>query len=62
MVKNLINQLKGIECLIVTDENELVTSKNLQLNYYTKNEINENEKSNIKIIGEKWKRANARLE
>ena len=30
----LINQLKGIECLLVTDENEIKTSTNLQLNPY----------------------------
>ncbi|MCB0579955.1 MAG: FAD:protein FMN transferase [Phaeodactylibacter sp.] len=29
----LINQLRGIECLIVTEENELVGSKNLELQY-----------------------------
>jgi len=29
----LINQLKGIECLLVTDEQELFTSKNLHLDY-----------------------------
>jgi len=31
---NLVNQLNGIECLIVTDEDELLTSKNLILNYF----------------------------
>ncbi len=30
----LINSLNGIECLIVTNENEVLTSKNLKLNYY----------------------------
>ncbi len=30
----LVNQLKGVECLIVTDENEILTSTHLQLNYY----------------------------
>ena len=29
----LINQLNGIECLIITEENELLSSKNLQLQY-----------------------------
>ena len=29
----LINQLKGIECLIITEDNELLASKNLQLQY-----------------------------
>lgn len=28
----LINQLKGIECLIVTDDNELLSSNNLEIN------------------------------
>lgn len=31
---NLVNQLKGIECLLVTDENEIKTSEHLALNYY----------------------------
>ncbi len=31
---NLINQLNGVECLIVTDDDELLSSKHLQLNYY----------------------------
>lgn len=31
---NLVNQLKGIECLLVTEENEIRTSENLALNYY----------------------------
>ena len=30
----LVNQLKGVECLIVTDENDILTSTQLQLNYY----------------------------
>ena len=30
----LINQLKGVECLIINDENEIVHSKHLNLNYY----------------------------
>ena len=30
----LINQLKGIECLIITDKDQLVKSENLDLNYY----------------------------
>ncbi len=31
---DLVNQLKGIEALLVTDENEIKTSENLDLNYY----------------------------
>lgn len=31
---DLVNQLKGIECLLVTDEDEIEVSDNLNLNYY----------------------------
>lgn len=31
---NLINSLKGVECLMVDDNDQLITSKNLRLNYY----------------------------
>ena len=31
---SLINQLNGVECLIVTDEDDLLSSDNLQLNHY----------------------------
>jgi thiamine biosynthesis lipoprotein len=34
----LINQLKGVECLIITDQNELITSEKLHLNYYQNQE------------------------
>ncbi|MBF9253698.1 FAD:protein FMN transferase [Pontibacter sp. 172403-2] len=30
----LINQLKGVECLLITDKDELLTSDNLHLHYY----------------------------
>lgn len=30
----LVNQLKNIECLIVTDDDEILTSENLKLNYF----------------------------
>ena len=30
----LINDLDGIECMIVTTQDDLITSKNLKLNYY----------------------------
>ncbi len=30
----LINQLKGVECLLITDDNELITSEDLHLHYY----------------------------
>jgi len=47
----LIDQISGIECLLVNENDELVTSKNLQLNYETKNEVSEG-RENIKIVGE----------
>jgi FAD:protein FMN transferase len=31
---DLINKLKGIECFLITDKDELKTSQNLKLNYY----------------------------
>jgi len=37
--------------LLVNENDELVTSKNLQLNYDTKNEVSEGWE-NIKIVGE----------
>ena len=30
----LINQLKGIECLIITDDDRIITSKNLNINHW----------------------------
>ena len=30
----LINQLKGVECMLITDKDEIVTSDNLHLHYY----------------------------
>jgi len=36
----LINRLKGIECLMITDKQELLTSENLQLDYIKKPIIN----------------------
>lgn len=33
----LINQLKGVECLIITDADEVVTSKRMNLHYYQNN-------------------------
>ncbi len=36
---HLINQLKGVECLLINDENDLISSDNLDLNFYNlKNE------------------------
>ncbi|MDX5438332.1 MAG: FAD:protein FMN transferase, partial [Pontibacter sp.] len=31
---HLINQLKGIECLMITDKDEMITSDNLHLHFY----------------------------
>jgi len=36
---------------LVNENEEIVTSKNLQLNYDTKNEVSEG-RENIKIVGE----------
>ena len=30
----LINQLTGVECLLITDQDQLIPSKNLKLNYF----------------------------
>ena len=38
----LINQLKGIECLLITDDDELVTSNNLNINYQIAEEVTDN--------------------
>ena len=43
----LINQLKNIECLVVTAQNELKTSNGLKLNYYKENAASS---SNIKTV------------
>lgn len=37
----LINQLKGIECLLITDDDELVTSNNLNINYQIAEKLTE---------------------
>lgn len=34
----LINRLKNIECLIINDQDEVIRSKNLELNYYQKHD------------------------
>jgi thiamine biosynthesis lipoprotein len=31
---SIVNQMKGIECLIITNENKIITSEGLVLNYY----------------------------
>ncbi len=46
----LINNLKGIECLIITDEDEIVTSENLELNYYD-GSANQSKDYNYKVGG-----------
>jgi thiamine biosynthesis lipoprotein len=37
---NLVNQLNGIECLIIDDENQFWVSGHLKLNYGRKGEVN----------------------
>ena len=32
---SLVNQLKDIECILVNDDNQIITSDNLNLNYLT---------------------------
>ncbi|MCK5101504.1 MAG: FAD:protein FMN transferase, partial [Cyclobacteriaceae bacterium] len=38
----LINQLKGIECLLITDDDKLVTSNNLNINFQVAQQVTEN--------------------
>jgi thiamine biosynthesis lipoprotein len=38
----LINQLNGIECLLITDDDQLVSSNNLQINFQVAQEVTEN--------------------
>ena len=35
---NLINQLRSIECLIITEDDRLLQSNNLYLNYYKRHD------------------------
>lgn len=44
----LIDQLKNIECLVVTEQNQLQTSKGLKLNYYKENASSAS--NNIKTV------------
>ncbi len=37
----LINQLKGIECLLITDDDKLVSSKNLNINFQVAQQVTE---------------------
>lgn len=46
----LVNQLKGIECLIIDNEGKMITSDNLSLNFYGQNE---NQKTHRITIGSK---------
>ena len=48
---SIINSLKGIECLIITDENRVITSDNLKLNYYDVNKEYPQAEYNYKIGG-----------
>lgn len=38
----LINQLKGIECLLITDDDKLVTSNNLNINFQVAQRVTDN--------------------
>ncbi len=44
----LIDKLKDIECLVITDKDEMKTSKGLQLNYYEENSLSTS--ANIKTV------------
>jgi len=37
----LINQLKGIECLLITDDDQLISSNNLNINYQVAEQVTE---------------------
>jgi len=39
----LVNQLRGIECIVINDRNQVIHSSHLQLNYYKKNQIRSDE-------------------
>ena len=47
----LINQLNGIECLMINDLDEIIHSDNLKMNYY-QDQVTKNENSEL-IIGKK---------
>jgi thiamine biosynthesis lipoprotein len=49
---NLINQLNGIECLMINQSDEIIHSKNLSLNHYS-NEQTHNQTPHQLIIGKK---------
>ena len=38
----LINQLNGIECLLITDDDEIISSNNLNINYQLAQEVTDN--------------------
>jgi thiamine biosynthesis lipoprotein len=50
---SLINQLKGVEALLVDDGNKISTSNNLKLNYYENNMIQETMNHTLTIGDEK---------
>lgn len=45
----LINKLKNIECLIITDADEMITSKGIKLNYYESSTIKQKTNNNLII-------------
>ncbi len=50
---SLINQLKGVEAILVDDDDNISTSKNLQLNYYENNKLLETMNHTLTIGDEK---------
>ena len=38
----LINRMKGVDCLIIDDKDELISSNNLELNYYSESDVDQN--------------------
>lgn len=49
----LINKLKGIECILVTDDQNMITSNNLELEYHNTNNISSKHQIQIGEINEK---------
>ncbi len=40
---SLINQLKGVECVMINDKNEIVSSKGIKMNYYKNQQYNKHQ-------------------
>lgn len=50
---NLINKLNGIECILVTNDQKMITSNNLKLEYHNTNNMSNKHKIQIGEINEK---------